>query len=44
MWSLMTLYSCPSFFMVNQVSYLFVEKPVESAARPLFERLYERII
>jgi hypothetical protein len=34
-WSLMYVLLLP-FLIVNQVSYLFVEKPVESAARPPF--------
>jgi len=34
-WSLMYALLLP-FLIVNQVSYLFVEKPVESAARPPF--------
>ena len=36
-WSLMYVLLLPlPFLIVNQVSYLFVEKPVESAARPPF--------
>jgi hypothetical protein len=36
-WSLMYALLLPlPFLIVNQVSYLFVEKPVESAARPPF--------
>jgi hypothetical protein len=36
-WSLVYALLLPlPFLMVNQVSYLFVEKPVESAARPPF--------